>query len=312
MPMVYVLIRHKISNEFNSSAVSNKGILACHGYSFEEYPDAFDMQIPFTDRANSLGTGITFSLYRRLAIDLFSCEKLLNCCYQTPKLELNLFELDLFYKLHDKTNFSLKIVDCSLFTRRILVAEPDHQNLQWNLEREPAQYNYVKTIARTFIIPSRQNQFIQENIFSNGPIRKIAVAINTNSAVAGFFHENTFSYQRFQLRELRIIRRGREIVSLDTTSLCRPYVTTMKAMQFNEDFLALPMKDFQNHYILVFDLNSLQDAAEQLHYPELSEESLRLEMFFQFPLEQVTEVIVVGERLSKVQIDKFGTVAKNG
>ena len=54
----------------------------------------------------------------------------------------------------------------------------------------------------------------------------------------------------------------------------------MKAMQFNEDFPALPMEDFQNHYILVFDLTSLQDAAEHLHYPELSGESLRLEMFF--------------------------------
>ena len=39
------LYPHKaqISNEFNSSAVSNKGILACQGYSFEEYPEAFDM-----------------------------------------------------------------------------------------------------------------------------------------------------------------------------------------------------------------------------------------------------------------------------
>ena len=68
--------KSQISNEFNSSAVSNKGILACHGYSFEEYPEAFDMY-PFTDRANALGSGITFSLYGRLAIDLFNCEKLL-------------------------------------------------------------------------------------------------------------------------------------------------------------------------------------------------------------------------------------------
>ena len=55
------LYTHKaqISNEFNSSAVSNKGILACHGYSFEEYREAFDMY-PFTDRANSLGARIDF------------------------------------------------------------------------------------------------------------------------------------------------------------------------------------------------------------------------------------------------------------
>ena len=169
----------------------------------------------------------------------------------------------------------------------------------------------METIARSFIIPSRQNQFIQENVFNNAPIRRIAVAMNTNSAVAGSFYENPFNYQQFHLRELRIIRGGRAIISLDITSPYRPYVTTMKAMQFNEDFPALPMEDFQNHYILVFDLTSLQDAAEHLHYPELSGESLRLEMFFQFPLEQVTEVIVLGERLSNIQIDKFGTVAEN-
>ena len=105
------------------------------------------------------------------------------------------------------------------------------------------------------------------------------------------------------MRELRIIRGGRAIISLDTTSPCRPYVTTMNAMQLNKDFPAIPMEDFLNQYILL--------AAEQLHYPELSGESLRLEIFFQFPMEQVTEVIALGERLSNIQMDKFGTVAKN-
>ena len=72
------------------------------------------------------------------------------------------------------------------------------------------------------------------------------------------------------------------MISFDTTSPCRPYVTSMNAKQFSEDFPALPLEDFQNHYIPVFDLTSLQDAAEQFYYPELSGESLRLEMFFQF------------------------------
>ena len=200
-------------------------------------------------------------------------------------------------------NVSLKIVDCSLFTRRILVAEPNNQNLQWNLERKPAHYNYLETIARTFIIPSRQNQFIQENVSNNAPIRRIAVAMNTNLAVGGYFHENRFNYQQLHLRELRIIRGGRAFISLDTTSTCRPYLTTRKTMQFNEDFSALTMELSQNHCILVFNLTSLKDAAEQLHYPELSGESLRLEMFFQFSLEQVTERIILGERLSIIQIE---------
>ena len=35
----------KKSNEFNSSAVKNKEILACHGYSFEDFPEAFEMHL---------------------------------------------------------------------------------------------------------------------------------------------------------------------------------------------------------------------------------------------------------------------------
>ena len=119
-----------------------------------------------------------------------------------------------------------------------------------------------------------------------------------------------FSYQQFHLRELRNIRGRRSNVSFDTNSPCCPYVTALKARQFNKNFPALPIEDFQNHSILVFNLTSLQDAAEQLHYPDFCGESLNLEMFFQFPLDQVTEVIVLGERLSNIQIEQLRTVAK--
>ena len=87
----------------------------------------------------------------------------------------------------------------------------------------------------------------------------------------------------------------------------------MKVMQFltqTEGGLSALMEDFQNQYLLVFDLTSLQDAAEQLHHPELSGKSLRLGKFFQFLLEQSTEVIVLGERLSNVQFEKSDQLLK--
>ena len=130
----------------------------------------------------------------------------------------------------------MKTVDCSLFSRRVLVAEPNHKYLQCNLEREPAQHNYMETIARTFIIPSRQNQFIQEFNFKNASIGILAVAMKANSAVAGCFHKNPSSYQKLHLRELRNVCGGMAIVSLDRPSFCCPYVTTKKAMQFIGDF----------------------------------------------------------------------------
>ena len=66
------LYPHKaqISNKINSTSGISKGILAGHGYSIEDIPGAFDMY-SFTDRANSLGTRINFSIYGSLAIDFF-------------------------------------------------------------------------------------------------------------------------------------------------------------------------------------------------------------------------------------------------
>ena len=58
------------------------------------------------------------------------------------------------------------------------------------------------------------------------------------------------------------------------------------------------------------DLTSMQDATENCPYPELVEEPLRLELNFSFPLEHVTEFIVLGERMSSVAVDKFGVVGK--
>ena len=82
-----VLSPHKsqISNDLTWSAVSIEGILACHGYSFEEFCDAFDMH-PFIDRANSPGTGINFSFMGGLPL-IFLLAK--NCYYQIPKFQLN-------------------------------------------------------------------------------------------------------------------------------------------------------------------------------------------------------------------------------
>ena len=304
------LYGHKalISNEFNASTMNNEGILACHGYEFEKDPSDYEKS-PFIDREEELLLKDGVTLYGKLAIDLFQCEKLL---LPNTKIRLKLIRArPNFYMISYNPHVSLRVLDCSLFTRRVVVNEVYHQTIKYQLTHQPACYNFMETIARTFIVPSGQNQFIQENVFNNAPIRRIAIAMNTNSAFTGHFQENPFHYRKFGLRELRIVRGGRAVVSIDTTNNCRAYVTTMKAMNFNEEIPALPNDFFTDHYVLVFDLTSLQDAGENVHYPELSGESLRLEMFFERPLTNVTELIVLGERISTVKVDQFGTVAKN-
>ena len=82
-------------------------------------------------------------------------------------------------------------------------------------------------------------------------------------------------------------------------------------MKFQDDIPSIPIDNLKDHYVLVFDLTSMQDATENWHYPELVGEPLRLELNFTFPLELATELIVYGERMSSVAVDKFGVVGKN-
>ena len=169
----------------------------------------------------------------------------------------------------------------------------------------------METLAKTFINPARQKQFIQENIFNNAPIRRIAIAISSNSAFTGSFAENPFWYQQFNMRDIRILRGGQPIVHHDTTDNFRLYVTTVKAMNFQDDNPSIPVDNFEDHYVLVFDLTSMQDATEHCHYPELIGEPLRLQLYFSLPLENVTEAFVLGEGMSCLAVDKFGVVGKN-
>ena len=62
----------------------------------------------------------------------------------------------------------------------------------------------METLAKTFIIPTRQNQFIRENNFKNGPVRRIAIVKKTKSAFTAPYTKNLFLYQQFDLRQIKI------------------------------------------------------------------------------------------------------------
>ena len=81
-------------------------------------------------------------------------------------------------------------------------------------------------------------------------------------------------------------------------------------MKIHGDFSSIPIDNFKDHYVLVFHVTSMQYARENCHYPELLGEPLRLELNFTFPLETVTELIVLREWKSSVAIDKFDVLGK--
>ena len=308
------LYAHKsyISNNLKAAISEYKRVLHCEGYDYEQDPEDISNPLPdptFTRRRKLLSRLDGFMLYAKSGIDFISTSELLH---PNEKNRLRLIRArPNFHMISDNPKVKLGIVDCSLYTHRFAFKDDYHKQRMDMLAYAPVEYIYLETLAKTFIILARQNQFFQENIFNNAPIRRVAIAMNTKTASTSFFTETPFWYQQFDLRQITILRGGQSIVDFDTADNFRLYVTTMKAMNFQDNNPSIPVDDFKGHYVLVFDLTSMQDATENCHYPELVGEPLRLEVNFNQPLENVTELSVLNERMSSVAVDKFGVVGKN-
>ena len=125
------------------------------------------------------------------------------------------------------------------------------------------EFNFLETLAKTFISPARQNHFIQEYIFNNAPVSRIAIALGTNPAFRGSYTKNHFRYHQFDLSQNRLLRGGQLIVHFDAADKCCLYVTTMEAMSFQDYIPSIPIEKFKDCYVRVFDLYSMQDTTEK-------------------------------------------------
>ena len=125
-----------------------------------------------------------------------------------------------FYMISDNPNISLGIVDWSLYTRRIALKKDSHEKRMDILAYAPVEFMYLETLAKPLIIPARQKQFIQGNIFNKAPVPRIAIAMNTNSALTGSYIENQFWYQQFDLEQFWLLREGQPIVDFDAADNC--------------------------------------------------------------------------------------------
>ena len=102
-----------------------KGVLQCERYDYEEDPDNLLEGPFFTRRMNLYSRPDGFMLYGKLGIDFLTTSELL---YPNMKVRIRLIRARTnFYMISENPNVSLGIVDCSLYTRRVMLKEDYHK-----------------------------------------------------------------------------------------------------------------------------------------------------------------------------------------
>ena len=96
----------------------------------------------------------------------------------------------IFYMISDNPIVSFGTAQCSHYTRRVALKDGYHKKRMDMLVYTLAEFNHLETSIKIFIIRARRNQFVQENISDNAPVRRIANAMNANSAFTGLDTEN--------------------------------------------------------------------------------------------------------------------------
>ena len=120
------LYAHKshISNIFKSTLSDYKGVLHCEGYNYEEDPEN-RLEGPFFTRRRKLYRPDGFIIYGKLGIDFLTTSELL---YPNMKVRIRLIGgRQNFYMISENPNVGLGIVDCSLYTRCVMLKEHYHK-----------------------------------------------------------------------------------------------------------------------------------------------------------------------------------------
>ena len=253
------------------------------------------------------------TFYGRLSVDFFTCQKLL---LPNVSLRIKLVRArDDFVTISEAAmkHYTVEIVSANLFVRKMTVTDTVFTSIERALLKSPAIYEYTEVLPKTFVIPAGQNSWKHEDIYMKEPVRRMAIAMNTNTAFGASNVHNPFYYGKHGLRSITVLRNGIPIVGtpMETTDSKRAYYKSLQALAFGHSSHNIPLNQFDNHFVLVFDLTSTEEASHDFVHPELTNCSLSLEMEFANNLAAPIEVFILGEKASTVFIDSQRNVSKN-
>ena len=302
-----------IETEFSHTINAKKTRLRCNGYNYEQEPgNAAHADI--AGREELTRTSQRCRVIGKIPVDVFTCDKLL---LPGVAVRLRLVKAsDDFLIISDDNDKHYKVVihEAYLYVRKLRVTEAVIMAIEKTLLTHPAMYKYTEMVSRSLLIGNGVRTFVDDKVFQNEPIRRMAVVMNTNAAFNDSNRYNPYHYQKFNLTEITVLVNGTPAVGtpLDTVDNKRAYISTLDALAYGpSESHGIPLDEYENHYVLVFDFTSTQEASHDFIHPELTGSTIALHMKFGANTPEPIEVFVLAEKASTIFIDSDRKVSKN-
>ena len=209
--------------------------------------------------------------YGPAVVDFFTCDKHFLSGV-TLRLSYRRSHEDFLIISEDAAkHYKLQILEANLYVRKMTVTDHVLSAIDSTLLKTPANYPYQEEITKTFLVTAGQRSWQQEDIFAREPVRQIIIALNTNNAFLGTNRTNPFHYQKFGLEQVTLRRNGLPIAStpISTQDHKRLFFNTLSALGLLHCGLGITLDNYQQHFIMCFDLTSTQQAAHDFLHPDL-------------------------------------------
>ena len=178
-------------------------------------------------------------------------------------------------------HYKVKIIEANLYVRKMTIADHVLTAIEKTLLKTPTVYRYTEVLSRTFLATTGIRSWSHEDIFSKEPVRRMIIAMATNQAYLGTNCTNPFHYQKFNLSQIVVYRNGQPIAGtpVSTTFNHRIYFSTLEALDFlDKGGHGITLDNYPNHFTLVFDLTSTQEASHDFIHPELTNCSISVQL----------------------------------
>ena len=308
------LYAHKafIETEFSHGSDAKSTWLTCQGYRYEADPAAIttalgDAKKLEVQRSNQV------TYYGRLAVDVFSSDKhLLSGVTLRISFRKSPNDFVIISEADDK-HYMVRFDEANLYVRKMTVSDSVISAIEKTLLKTPAMYRYNEVIPKSFLAQAGQRSWKHEDIFTKEPIRRLIIALSASENFLGTNNVNPFHFQKLGLEEVTVYRNGFPTAGtpIRTSNDKRIYFNSMAALAYVENGHGIPLTNFPNHYIMVFDLTSTQEATHDFIHPELTNSSISVELKFDADLAANTEILFLGEKASTIYIDSARNVSKN-
>lgn len=266
------------------------------------------------ERRRRTATSRPFELMGPLHIDFFNQDHfLLNNVELRIKLTRN---RDAFSLMSTAGTERIKLLDATLYIRKVIVSPSILLSHAQALEKSPAKYPLNRVDLKTVTITAGLRDKNLDNLFMNQLPQRIVIGFVDNRAFNGDFGRNGFNFQHFNLNYLSLMVDGHPVPSQPLTP---DYQNSLYMEAYNTLFCGtgIHFRDLGNsishsdypggNTLYCFDLSPDLSASEP-HWNLQRQGTLRLEIKFAAPLPAPINCIVYAEFQNLIEIDKYRNV----